>query len=183
MTIITTVAFAAPITYNITFTTTSGPVPTSGSFSYDSTAPLATRFSNFTVLWGGGIFDLTAAANTGEQFLGTDCGTTPSSQSVFMFLSGQNVCANPAVIAWDGIRSTGIQTFDFRDQESSGSGAPMAGIDTVSSSVFSPGADATGTFSIESPSTVPEPSTLILTSLPGVLLLRRRFNRPNKTRG
>ena len=172
-----TSAFASPVSYNITFTTTTGPAPTGGSFTYDSTAPLASRFTGFTVLWGSGIFDLTAAANTGEQFIGTDCGTTPSSQSVFTFLTGQNVCANTAVIAWDGIRSGGIQIFDFRNQELSGSGPPMASISINASTPFSGGPDASGFFSIASSSTVPEPSTLILTLLPGAFLVRRRVTR------
>jgi hypothetical protein len=169
-----TSAFASPVFYNITFTTTIGPAPTGGSFTYDSTAPLASRFTGFTVFWGSGIFDLTAAANTGEQFIGTDCGTTPSSGSVFTFLSGQNVCANPAVIAWDGIRSGGIQIFDFRNQELSGLGPPMASISINASTPFSAGPDASGFFSIASTSTVPEPSTLMLTLLPGAFLVLRR---------
>jgi hypothetical protein len=174
MSIMTTGAFASPTFYNIAFTTTTGPAPTGGSFTYDSTAPLASRFTGFTVFWGGGIFDLTATANSGEQFIGTDCGITPSSASVFTFLSGQNVCANAAVIAWDGIRSTGIQTFDFRNQELSGSGPPMASIGINASTPFSPGQDASGFFSI---ATVPEPSTFILMLLPGAFLLRRRVTR------
>jgi hypothetical protein len=174
MSLIATSAFTAPVNYNITFTATAGPAPTAGSFTYDSVAPLASRFTGFTVLWGGGAFDLTAAANTGEQFTGTDCGTTPSSQSVFMLLSGQNVCANPAVIAWDGVRSGGLQIFDFRDEEPSG---PKASISTLSNTPFSAGPDATGSFSIASPSTVPEPSTFVLTLLPGVFFLRRRARR------
>jgi hypothetical protein len=171
-------AVGAPVLYNITFTSTTGPAPTAGSFSYDSTAPLASRFSGFTVSWGNGIFDLTATANTGEQFVGTDCGTTPSSQSVFSFLSGQNVCANAAVIAWDGVRSGGIQLFDFRNQELSGPGAPMATISINASTPFSAGPDASGSFSIQSTSTVPEPSTFVLALLSGALLVRRpRTNR------
>jgi hypothetical protein len=169
-----TSAFASPMLYNITFTATTGPAPTGGSFTYDSTAPLASRFTGFTVFWGSGIFDLTAVANTGEQFIGTDCGTTPSSGSVFTFLSGQDVCTNAAVVAWDGIRSGGIQIFDFRNQELSGSGPPMASIGTNASTPFSAGPDATGFFSIASTSTAPEPSTLLLTLLAGAFLARRR---------
>src|SRR5262249_23932312 len=93
-------AFASPVFYNITFTATSGTAPTAGSFTYDAAAALGSQFTGFTVVWESGIYDLTSAANTGKQFVGTDCGTTPSSQSVFTFLSGQNVCANPAVISW-----------------------------------------------------------------------------------
>jgi hypothetical protein len=174
MSITATCALASPVFYNITFTTAAGPAPTAGSFTYDSAAPLASRFTGFTVSWGSGFFDLTDVANSGEQFNGTDCGTTPSSQSVFTFLSGQNVCANASVIAWDGVRSSGIQIFDFRNQELSGSGPPMASIAINASTPFAPGADATGSFSIASPSAVPEPATFLLMLLPGAFLLGRR---------
>lgn len=179
LSLMATGAFASPMVYNITFTTTTGPAPTAGSFTYDSTAPLTSRFSGFTVFWGSGIFDLTATANSGEQFVGTDCGTTPSSESVFTFLSGTSVCANAAVIAWDGIRSGGIQIFDFRNQELSGSGPPMAIVGINASTPFSEGPDASGFFSIASASTAPEPSTLFLTLLPGAFLLRRNRSFPN----
>uniref|UniRef100_Q01WQ1 PEP-CTERM protein-sorting domain-containing protein n=1 Tax=Solibacter usitatus (strain Ellin6076) TaxID=234267 RepID=Q01WQ1_SOLUE len=175
--VLATGAFASPVSYTITFTTTSGPAPTAGSFTYDSTTPLASRFSNFTVSWGSGLFDLTDTANTGEQFFGTDCGTTPSSASVFSFLSGQSVCANASVIAWDGIRSTGIQVFDFRNQELAGTGPPLAIVGIHASTPFAEGPDATGTFTISSPSAAPEPSTLFLTLLPAAFLLRRRITR------
>ena len=98
-------ALASPITYNIIFPG-GGFAPTSGSFTYDASAPLASRFTNFTVSWDGLLFDFTNTANTGETFFGTDCGTSPSSQSVFMFLSGQNVCVNAATIDWTGFAMT-----------------------------------------------------------------------------
>jgi hypothetical protein len=172
--IMATGAFASPTFYDITFTTTSGPAPTSGSFTYDPSAPLASRFTGFTVIWDGGIFDMTDVANTGEAFVGTNCGTTPSSASVFMFLSGQNVCANTAAIAWDGDRSTGIVMFDFRDQELSGPGAPMASIANHASTPYSDGSNATGSFSIASPSSAPEPGSFLLLLMPTAYLLRKR---------
>jgi hypothetical protein len=183
MSIMATGAFASPMLYNITFTATAGPTPTAGSFTYDSAAPLGSQFTGFNVVWEGGIFDLTAAANTGEQFTGTDCGTTSSSQSVFAFLSGQKVCANAAVIAWDGGRPRGVEIFDFRNQEISGVGPPEASIAINASTPFSEGQDASGSFSIASASAVPEPSTSVLTLLSGVLLLRARFaaERANRT--
>src|SRR5690242_5091127 len=48
------------ITYNIIFTATEGPVPTAGSFTYNSTTP---GFTNFTVTYNGVVFDLTDNAN------------------------------------------------------------------------------------------------------------------------
>jgi|SRR5580700_387239 hypothetical protein len=47
--------------YTITFTAASGILPTSGSFTYDSSTP---KFSNFLVVWDGLSFDLTSSANT-----------------------------------------------------------------------------------------------------------------------
>ena len=167
-------SFAAPVSYNITFTTTTGPAPASGSFTYDSSAPLTSRFTGFTVLWESGVFDLTAAANSGEQFLGTDCGTVASSASVFAILSRQNVCANAAAITWNGGRPGGIVTFRFSDQELAGSGASIS---VNSSTPYSDGLDASGTFSIASPSAAPEPSTFLLALVPGVFLLRKRMIR------
>ncbi len=182
MSLMATSAFASPVLYNITFATTTGPAPTAGSFTYNSTAPLGSQFTGFTVSWGSGIFDLTATANNGEQFVGTDCGTTASSASVFSFLSGQNVCANAAAIAWDGSTS-GIDTFDFRNQELAGTGPPEASISINSSTLYFSGPGATGTFSVASASTVPEPSTFVLTMLPVVFLLRRRFMRFSRESG
>jgi hypothetical protein len=46
--------------YAITFTTSSGVAPTSGSFDYDPT----NGFSNFLVTWNGITYDLTSSANT-----------------------------------------------------------------------------------------------------------------------
>ncbi len=53
-------SLAAPVTYGINFTATEGMAPEAGSFTYDAATEL---FSNFTVNWGGEIFDLTASAN------------------------------------------------------------------------------------------------------------------------
>ena len=64
-------AMASPIPYNITFTTTAGIAPTAGSFTYDAAAPLASRFTNFTVSWDNILFNFTSVANTGETFVGS----------------------------------------------------------------------------------------------------------------
>jgi hypothetical protein len=53
-------ASADIITYDIIFTTTEGPAPAAGSFTYNSTTP---GFTNFTVTYNGVIFDLTDDAN------------------------------------------------------------------------------------------------------------------------
>ena len=48
-------------TYDIIFTAIEGPIPTAGSFTYDSTTP---GFSDFTVTYNGVVFDFTADANS-----------------------------------------------------------------------------------------------------------------------
>ncbi len=116
MGIVATGALRGSAIYGINFTTNPGGVaPTSGSFMYDSSA--ADPFSDFTVIWDGLTFDLTSAANTGEQFFGTGCGTFPSAASVFTFLSGQNVCTGPAAIVWaaEAVNSTSNTSFSFFD--------------------------------------------------------------------
>jgi hypothetical protein len=146
--------------------------------TYDASAPLTSRFSGFTVTWNDIVFDFTNAANTGERFFGTDCGTTPSSQSVFAFLSGQNVCVNAATIYWDGNGTSGADgTFGLADQELSGSGPPAAAIDTTVAGA-QPALDfAGGFFSIAPAAATPEPGTFGLIGAAGaaVLLLRRRL--------
>jgi hypothetical protein len=169
---------ASPITYDFTFVATAGIAPASGAFTYDASAPLTSRFSGFTVTWDDILFDFTNAANTGESFFGTDCGTTPSSQSVFAFLSGQNVCVNAATIFWNGNGTSGADgTFGFADQELSGSGPPAAAIDATVAGA-QPALDfAGGFFSIAPAAATPEPGTFGLIGAAGaaVLLLRRRL--------
>ena len=62
-TIFAPAAIAGPIQYTITFTATSGPAPTAGSFSYDSSQQLGSPFSSFLVTWDSITFDVTASAN------------------------------------------------------------------------------------------------------------------------
>lgn len=55
---------ASPVLYDIDFTSFFNPnPPISGSFDYDASAPVGSQFSDFTVIWEGFTFDLTAAAN------------------------------------------------------------------------------------------------------------------------
>jgi hypothetical protein len=168
MSFIATSAIGSPITYNIAFTAV-GILPTAGSFTYDSAAPLNSRFTNFTVTWDSRLFNLTSVANTGESFVGTDCGTTPSSQSVFSFLSGINVCVNPSHTYWSADGNVG--SFGFADQENSGFGPPAAGIVASAAPDVSAGV-AGGTFSIAPAATAPEPSTWLLLSC-GFLVVGR----------
>jgi hypothetical protein len=99
-------AMAAPITYTINFTCfvvqpslPCGPPP-SGSFTYDSAAPIGSQFSAFAVTWqaaaNGGApipailnFDFTASANS-PNVVGGACGT--NSAAVFSLLSTGAAC-------------------------------------------------------------------------------------------
>lgn len=171
--------FAAPVTYFINFTldTSSGiqPVlPDSGVFTYDAAAPLTSRFSGFQVVWNSSTFDLTALANTGETFQGTACGTTPSSASVFSFLTGVGVCTGSNVIGWAGSNVPQIvpnrgAAFVFFDRTLNGNDVaqiatplqPPAGFLSLS----------TGTFTSTA---IPEPSYSILLLASGAFLIVKR---------
>jgi hypothetical protein len=83
---------ATPIDYTINFSLTQdGPVPASGSFSYDSST---STFANFDVLWDGYTFDLTSAANSLAFTSPTDpcySGSTTGAQEVFQLMT---VCSS-----------------------------------------------------------------------------------------
>jgi hypothetical protein len=87
-------ALATPVNYTIDFTLTQdGPLPTSGSFSYDSST---STFANFDVVWDGDTFDLTSAANAFTFSSPTDpcfSGSTTGAQEIFQLMtacSGDN---------------------------------------------------------------------------------------------
>jgi hypothetical protein len=110
-------AFAAPLAYNINFTTNSGsPTPTSGSFTYDSAVPPGSQFTGFDVEWDGLAFDLTSNANTGGTSSG--CGAITST-TVFLFLSGTNECLGSNSFDWSGGHGSTESQFFFRYLEGS----------------------------------------------------------------
>ena len=84
-------AAAGPITYAIDFTTASGIAPTSGAFTYDSSSPVGSQFSNFTVVWDTFTFDMTAQANSPVEY-GTGCTASATSVTFFDLLSGAAQC-------------------------------------------------------------------------------------------
>lgn len=60
------IAGASPISYSISFTlnpTSAGPLPSGGSFTYDSAAPATAAFSNFKIIWDGLTFDFNVPGN------------------------------------------------------------------------------------------------------------------------
>ena len=100
------VASAAPLAradsitnYTITFTTSTGTPPTSGSFTYNSTTP---QFSDFFVSWDGITYNLTASAN--NPFTGGSGCSGESSTAAYTFeILSQTVtgCPGPATPVYD----------------------------------------------------------------------------------
>jgi hypothetical protein len=117
------VGFAAPIIYIVDFSLGPGRVglpnfdilPAAGGFTFDSANP-ATPFSDFTVLWRGVTFDLTAVANTrSSPGFGCDSETSaPNLGANIMFQSFTSPCVNVSY-DWAGIYNynLGIEQFAF----------------------------------------------------------------------
>ena len=82
--IVPAVSQAAPVTYNINFAG-GGLLPHPVKFTYDSSL-VSNPFTNFSIAWNGGNFDLTSAANSGPSRTG--CLGTSTPAAVFALLSG-----------------------------------------------------------------------------------------------
>jgi hypothetical protein len=153
--------------YTITFTGT-GILPTSGSFTYDSTVP---NFTNFVVVWSSVPIDLTASANA--PAIGTplnSCFTSSSGASAtFSLLTN---CATDPNAGWFALNTTGTPEFVFEDCTVPATECPNSELTDISAiipGVYIPlfSAGGYGGFTV---SAVPEPGTLSLTLL-GILLL------------
>jgi hypothetical protein len=85
------------VAYTIDFSLTQdGPLPTSGSFDYDSST---STFTSFDVVWDGDTFDLTATANSFAFSSPTDpcyAGATTGAQEVFLLMTTCSNDNNPA---------------------------------------------------------------------------------------
>ena len=157
-------AHAAPVKYNIQFTTTSGsPTPASGSFFYDPDVPV---FSNFLVVWNGISFDMTAAANN-PKFAWGACNTAGNGAAdTFDFLLNQNCGSGQHFNGWAADTQdwgAGIVNGVFGFQRIDNGSFPTDQIvfDVSETTFFAEINTAQGTFSIslaEAP--VPEPATL-----------------------
>lgn len=112
---------AAPIAYTIQFTLSSGsPAPVSGSFDYDSSAPLDEAFSDFMVDWDGASYNLTAGANDPTIYGTPIASCTPSDDSagVFYALLKPSDCPAPSSpdgqTEWEGSpESSTVGEFEF----------------------------------------------------------------------
>jgi hypothetical protein len=91
-------AAAAPILYNIEFTSTIGPTPTAGSFFYDATTE---TFTSFTVVSNGITYDLTSEAQTPFVVGTCDTGAPGSSgEDSFNFLLNPTCGAGNSASGW-----------------------------------------------------------------------------------
>ena len=80
---------AAPITYNINFTTTTGIAPTSGVFTYDAAT---TTFTSFIVLWNGITLDFTSVANSPSNLHPIPCNGATAGLGAFALMSKSDLC-------------------------------------------------------------------------------------------
>jgi hypothetical protein len=149
-------------TYDVTFTGT-GILPTSASFTYDSTVP---QFSDFIVDWQGFTFDLTSDANNPTIFDGTpSCiGSNTGAAAGFAILT---TCNSPGNASWGGDEEDNIADFGFFADPSGCSAFGACGqINAVITvPVIQNIVSGEGSFSIAAvpPTTVTrEPSSLIL---------------------
>ena len=166
-------ASAAPINYTINFTGGSVPV-TSGSFKYDSSTVPGSRFSEFTVLWAGYIFDLTASANGPN--IGISGGAC--SDDAFILLSSlSGACTTHTSGAvpyprWEAVGAgTPSTSFSFADiADRFADSLIVNAVVSNGPSVTQPG--SAGSWSISVASTeIPEPGSILLTATGGAVLL------------
>jgi hypothetical protein len=110
---------ASPVLYDIDFTAFNfmGPAPTSASFDFDASAAAGSQFSDFTVVWQGITFDLTAAANNpvARDSITSACIPSLDSAGFFAGLLNPSNCFSLST-TWDanafpgGMASFGIET-------------------------------------------------------------------------
>jgi hypothetical protein len=159
---------AAPITYDINFTTTFGIAPTSGAFTYDATT---TTFSAFTVLWDGFSIDATTAANMAPFVTpaGASCGAPASSEGSFDILSGLSTC--PVRQQWVAIGRTGTSlsgVFSFLEYDPAiGGGVDFVATFTTPIYTGNSLPQGNGSFTITA---TPEPGGILMPAL-GLLVM------------
>jgi hypothetical protein len=86
-------ALADPVTYDIHFTAYVGPLPTSGSFTWDGQ-----QFSDFLIMWSGVTYNFTGVANDANfPPMSSSCPSALRPQFSFELLTGQ--CGSD--LRWD----------------------------------------------------------------------------------
>lgn len=170
---------AAPINYNINFTLDSGNLlPSSGSFTYDAATPL---FTGFIVLWNSTTYDLTAAANSPSTISLPSClggATGPAASFALLSQSGCTRSSTPGpfdVHGWSAVAGTtgGLSQFVLQHNDTAPGIYIAFAVDTAN--LGTTNRSGSGQWSITpTTSAVPEPSTLAMTILAGVLLVAVR---------
>ena len=163
-----TTAFAAPVAYTITFSPVFGnPLPTLGSFVYDSALGPNNKFASFSVVWSGITFDLRNVANT-PSVVGT-CGTATSA-STFILLTSSTPCGQTSQTPfWNGIGGL-TAGFTFADRT----------VDNLSQILINAQgngpapASANGNFTVTPAASIPEPGTALLIIAGAALLAFKR---------
>lgn len=169
-------SFALPITYNFVWSGQS-PLPTSGSFTYDSSL---TQFTNFTIVWDGYTFNFLPVVNSTVSSSG--CGNI-TTQQIFNFLTAANTSEcnpGPDKLTWQGLISGQYAIFNLFNTDG---GQGVTDIElSVSDQLAITGSfgPISGLYSV-TPASVPEPSTLFLALAGGGLLLGKRMGARRKS--
>ena len=163
---------ASPIAYTIQFTLISGsPAPISGSFDYDSSAPLDEAFSDFIVNWDGADYNLTVDAND-PVIYGTPLSScTPSNNSagVFYALLNPSDCPAPpgGQTEWEGSPASSLNgDFEFVFGSQADALAIYSETGTSSEVPY-----AIGSYTVAEATSTPEPGSLSLIILAGLGLV------------
>ena len=160
---------ASPIAYNLSFTLIAGDtLPTAGSFTYDSSLAV-NPFSAFTLTAGGGLVNLTSAANgfTGNSLVGA-CKSSQSAAGFFNGLTGAGCLPGWVYIPVGG----GDFFFQISVCSLSGTFCDDGSAFTQATGV-SPGSNSFGSLTVTAATATPEPGALWLSGI-GVLALMSR---------
>jgi hypothetical protein len=164
-------------TYDIIFTTIEGPGPTAGSFTYDSTTP---RFSDFTVVYNGVIFDFTADANHPNNHAPSGI-CSPADPNTGWLIISHSCDISSSVDYWGVSPCCGIDSvFSFLDSNNAEGAAIDAEVIPPQPTETSENATSQGSWALSprsSPTSVPEPGTRVLlaAALAGAIFARKRI--------